>query len=78
MAAPYPSPIHALRATRVFRPGQVALWNPPAGAYSPTSAQQNHARQKGIVQAVYRDSYVTLRFSDNAIVLLSTDYLEAQ
>lgn len=77
MAAPYPNPYNALRATRTFRPGQVALWNPPEGAYSPTSAQQSHARQKGIVQAVYRDSYVALRFSDNAIVLLSTDYLEA-
>ncbi len=77
MAAPYPNPYSALRALRVFRPGQVLLWNPPAGAYSATSAQQSYALQKGIVHAVYRDSYVTLRFGDGAIVLLSTDYLEA-
>jgi len=78
MAAPYPNPIHALRADRVFRPGQVAFWNPPAGAYSPESAQQQHARQKGIVHSVHRDSYATVRFGDGATVLLSTDYLEAK
>lgn len=78
MADPYPNPTSALRATRVFRPGQAALWNPPEGAYSPESAQQQHARQKGIVHSVHRDSYATVRFSDGATVLLSTDYLEAK
>lgn len=78
MAAPYPNPIHALRATRTFRPGQRALWNPPGGAYSPTSPQQCYARKKCIVVAVFGDSYVTAKFGDGAIVLLSTDYLEAQ
>lgn len=77
MAAPYPNPIHALRATRVFRPGQVALWNPPEGAYSAASPQRLYAQQKGIVIAVFRDSYVTAKFSDGRIVLLNADYLEA-
>lgn len=60
---------------RVFRVGERVRFAPPAGAYSPHSAQHRHVGDAGVVVKRVTDSYVSVLFREGAAVLIDPAYL---
>lgn len=65
-----------LRPERLFRPGQTVRWNPPAGAYSPASAQSRYAGMTGSVISSRDDGYAVVMIGNDGAMLCNTAYLE--
>ena len=65
-----------LAPERVFRSGQACRFTPPAGAYSPSSAQAKHAGKACQVVRVWNDSTVTVLFDGGITLPVNSAYLQ--
>lgn len=65
----------AMRAERCFKPGEMARFNPPVGAYSRASEQHRQAGNPCLVVKAWNDSTVTVTFGDGLTIPVDSSYL---
>lgn len=63
------------RPERVFRHGELARFNPPAGTYSRASEQHRQAGKPCLVVRMRNDSTVTVTFGDGNPIVVDSSYL---
>lgn len=65
----------ATRPERMFLPGDLVRFEPPAGAYSPRSEQARVAGTPALVVAVWNDSQCAVAFGDGKAIVVDSSYL---
>lgn len=58
-----------------FRSGEMVLWNPPLGVYSPQSAQRQERGRVGMMMGYHSDDIALVMFAHRGI-LCNAAYLE--